>query len=313
MSVDELLTTDLWKRIATLARRAKSRQAALAYVTSEHVRFGKGDILIADASPAAIKSGQTSAAVLLAAHRRGAEVYSCPNLHAKVIVLEGSAIIGSANLSTHSAEHLAECAVLTRQPALVGQARAYLQQLQEASESLSLKKLQALRALPVVTPKWTKRAGKLRLPSLGSRRWIVGVTPDPVLSDEDEAIAEKALIKLEREHARKKRELESLYLVGPSRMRREARVGDRMILAWGQKRDATRLKIDPPRTILSRVEGVNGLFLFYDVAEDARAELSKTDFTRLQRGTRSPIVPSTRMIREVRSEVFAQWEEHWPS
>jgi len=92
-AADELLTTDLWKTVGKLAPLANSRQAAVAYVTSELVRFQDGDLLIVDASKRAITSGETAAQVLLAAHRRGVVVCSYPDLHAKVIVLDDVAVI----------------------------------------------------------------------------------------------------------------------------------------------------------------------------------------------------------------------------
>jgi hypothetical protein len=68
--------------------RGLPKTAVVAYVSSDAiVPFGAGDTLVTDATDEAIGSGQTRARVLRDALARGAEIYSCPNLHAKVILL----------------------------------------------------------------------------------------------------------------------------------------------------------------------------------------------------------------------------------
>ena len=66
--MSELVSAELWRRLRELAKNAKRKHAAIAYVTDDrYVIFGKGDVLVTDASDGAIKSGQTSVEVLKAA------------------------------------------------------------------------------------------------------------------------------------------------------------------------------------------------------------------------------------------------------
>ncbi|MCA9124579.1 MAG: hypothetical protein H6822_19620 [Planctomycetaceae bacterium] len=49
--MNELLSSGLWTRIRGLAKKAKKKSAAVAYVTDDrYLKFGKGDVLVIDAS-----------------------------------------------------------------------------------------------------------------------------------------------------------------------------------------------------------------------------------------------------------------------
>lgn len=109
-----VMSEGLWAEPRRLAKKNSPRLAAVAYVTSdEQVEFGKGDTLICDATDAAIKSGQTSSAVLRRAPDRGARLFSSPGLHAKVFLLGCVAVVGSANLSLTSVTGLDDAALVT--------------------------------------------------------------------------------------------------------------------------------------------------------------------------------------------------------
>ena len=127
--MNDLLSSGLWPRMRKLAKNAHAKSAAVAYVTDDvAVAFGKGDVLITDASDEAITSGQTSAAVLAAAWKRGAEIVSITGLHAKVYVFDRHAVIGSANLSKTS-QRRTEAALVTDQPTVVSAARFLVEML----------------------------------------------------------------------------------------------------------------------------------------------------------------------------------------
>lgn len=60
-TMQRVLADNVWQQISPIIRKAKHKIAALAYVsTPSYVTFGKGDILICDASDQAIRSGETS-------------------------------------------------------------------------------------------------------------------------------------------------------------------------------------------------------------------------------------------------------------
>src|ERR1043165_6505801 len=122
---------ELWSTLDSLSTKMGQRLAAVAYVTNDAVlRLGANDVLICDASPACIRAGQTSAKILDKLRQRGAEVYSYPGLHAKVLVVGDTLIVGSANHSASSRD-LMEAGVHTTDRGLVAEAIAFIRALQK--------------------------------------------------------------------------------------------------------------------------------------------------------------------------------------
>src|SRR5438876_11801042 len=58
------------------------RKAAIAYVSRDLLGLSRGDVLVLNASRAAVSAGQTSATLLRAMSRRGVRLYDCIDLHA---------------------------------------------------------------------------------------------------------------------------------------------------------------------------------------------------------------------------------------
>lgn len=90
--------------------------AAIGYVGKEghdHLPLGRGDLLICDASLAAVRNGATNPEGLRQFLAAGVDVRSVEGLHAKVVVLPRRAFVGSQNASAHSANHLLEAAIET--------------------------------------------------------------------------------------------------------------------------------------------------------------------------------------------------------
>lgn len=145
-----LVHDSLWKEVARLSRRSTTRTAAVAYVTRGlEVRFDKGDLLVADASDIAVQSGQTKAAILRDAFERGARLFSRPGLHAKVLVFDNVAVVGSANLSETSVKKKIEAAVITDEGSLVDAARKFVVGLTRDSEPIDEAFLRRIEALKV--------------------------------------------------------------------------------------------------------------------------------------------------------------------
>jgi PLD-like domain len=128
-----LLTDQIWKTVTSQAKKARNP----AYVAVAY--FGKGaskllplpprSRLVVDASERAVSSGQTHPADLKKVQRRGATIYSVPNLHAKIYAFDKSAIIGSANASNHSARNLIEAVVQTDDRATMRACREFVRGL----------------------------------------------------------------------------------------------------------------------------------------------------------------------------------------
>jgi hypothetical protein len=89
----------------------------------------EGSRLVVDASEHTVKLGLTCPAELLKLQKKGVEVFSIMNLHAKVYVAGNSAFIGSANASQHSAGTLIETLLHTTEPQAVKQARQFVEDL----------------------------------------------------------------------------------------------------------------------------------------------------------------------------------------
>jgi hypothetical protein len=143
------LGADLWDELTRFGRKVTPRVVVVAYYTDDsRVRCGEGDTIVTDATDGAIVSGRTSAKLLLAAAKRGARVYSHPHLHAKVVAFPGCAFVGSANLSSASA-NLREAGVLLTDTRNLRAVERYALAVQREAHPLSTVELQRLAGLPV--------------------------------------------------------------------------------------------------------------------------------------------------------------------
>ena len=309
---DTLLTSDLWEKLAGLAKAARVRLAASAYVTSETVRFEEGDLLICDASEQQIRSGATKATVILAAHLRGARIHHFPGLHAKVLVLDDAAIVGSANLTANS-QKLQECAVLTRDRRLVGQARTFIEQLRENSVLLDLAALRRLTKIPV--PRRNSATIQAKpVPPLGRRAWIVGLND---LDEEDLSADEKETHEMGLKEA-EETQLNGapaawFRLKGNNKCRTEAKAGDRVITIHSAKKGAKRYFIYRPITLLSVKHSKTATFFYYDESEESQTDrLTPARFSRLLVSLGSKLAVKPGMIRSLPGDLLNRLEAAWP-
>ncbi|HEY3544557.1 MAG TPA: hypothetical protein VGK17_00530 [Propionicimonas sp.] len=137
------------------------RSAAFAYVgrdAPQVLPLSQGDVLLCDGSDANLTAGVVSPDALRSYMDAGVECWSLAGLHAKVLVYGHTpkvAVIGSANLSAHSRDHLGEAAVRTDDPEIVA---AALDQIALWSQSAEL-----------LDRVWLNRALKLYRPPVGPR------------------------------------------------------------------------------------------------------------------------------------------------
>lgn len=122
-----LLASGIWRKITSAAAgSASSANVAVAYFgagATKLLPLKQGSRLVVDFSERAVKSGQTCPSEILKLIRRGVEVYSVPNLHAKVFVFRNSAFIGSTNVSQASALTLVEAVAETDDRKLIASMR----------------------------------------------------------------------------------------------------------------------------------------------------------------------------------------------
>jgi hypothetical protein len=129
---EQLLSSRLWERIHTLAKRARRCEVAVPFVgigSADRLQLRRGDLLVCRLDEPTVHAGLTNPKEILAYLRRGVEVHTVTNLHAKVFVLGRSAIVGSCNLSGYSERSLLEAAVETSSTELVRACRQFVEGL----------------------------------------------------------------------------------------------------------------------------------------------------------------------------------------
>ncbi|MEZ6081262.1 MAG: phospholipase D family protein [Pirellulaceae bacterium] len=131
--------------------------AAIAYVTKDWLELGDEDLLICDASDAAICTRRTDRLLLRSLVDKGVQVYSNELLHSKLVVFDyRQAFVGSANMSLFAAQRI-ECGVLTSDRRTVEDAVKFILRLRDESRPVDVKFLERIDQLALET----KRAPKL--------------------------------------------------------------------------------------------------------------------------------------------------------
>jgi hypothetical protein len=315
--MNELLSDNLWATIKRLAKKSSAKQAAVAYVTSEEfVTFADGDVLITDASDHAIAAGLTNAKVLARAFRRGAQLYSLPGLHTKVLLLGGTAVIGSANLSEASVNNLVEAAWVTDAPVAVGMATSLVQQLTTQAKAINEAFLDRILKIKVkVRPRPVGRSAKPKKVKIPKHRtWIVGV--HELVKDfpaEQQAI-EAGTAAAEEKITKSSSDVSWVRWTGNSRFRSEAKEGDTVIQIWSTRRAKKPSAVYRHAPILHRQEeDTCTRFFVEDFADCDDTSITWGVFRKLVRrvGLNGKIGPaSSRSIAEAYANaLFALWGE----
>jgi hypothetical protein len=127
------ISQNVWPQLTRAVRATKQPcDVAVAYFGTgapKLLPLPKRSRLVVDASDRAVGSGQTNPSDLLVMMRRGVQVFTVPNLHAKVYVLGKGIYLGSANVSNHSANQLLETLLHSTDPAVSASARKYVRSL----------------------------------------------------------------------------------------------------------------------------------------------------------------------------------------
>jgi hypothetical protein len=224
----------LWSNIRALAKKADQRKVAIAYVTKNLIGLRSGDVLIVDASQRTIRNGGTSAKLLRTLHRRGVEIYSCPDLHAKALLLDRVVVVGSANMS-HSSAKLVEVALVSDSSNTIANVSSFIAQLEDQLDKLKCKQIDQLCGIKVERrgrgENFVKRITKI-LP-LGHRTWMFGVhelARDPPASEQK--LIDREMLLLRKQLGDPKLEPDWIQLGLKSRFAKKVRVGDSIIQVW---------------------------------------------------------------------------------
>jgi hypothetical protein len=309
-----VISDGLWEELKKLGHK-RQKFAAIAYATSDRdLKFGKGDVLVCDASDPAIRSGQTSVAVLRSAVRRGAAVRSSPGLHAKALVLGRVAVVGSANMSEASTSDLVEAAVITDDARAVAGVRVLVQELVDSADRVDDAFLQRAAKLPVRKPMRGGRRRKI-VKIHGARAWFISVAP----LNEGRYEHESKVVEAERRAAERKTERDDsdagyIRWAGNSKFRKEARPGDLVIQAWTPTHKSRRGTVYAPAPLL-RCKGVGKVTHFF-IEEYADADDIAIPFSAFRRlwaelgGSDALTVKST---REIPVELLEAARRLWPA
>jgi len=185
----QLHSDNLWRTIKRHARHAKRRShVAVAYFgsgASDRLPLKRGSTLVVNMGDNAVRNGLTKPSEILAMLKRGIDVHSVANLHAKVFVIGSRAFVGSANVSNNSANSLVEAAVELTSREAVAQCRSFVRRL--AGERVTPKLAEAKQKLyrPPRGPNNRKRRTTQANAPTHGRLWAVRTVPGD-WQDEDE-------------------------------------------------------------------------------------------------------------------------------
>jgi hypothetical protein len=158
---------EVWNTIADLTARCSRRKAAVAYVSSDVViKFGNGDLLVTDASDAAVLAGQTSGRLIERAFMRGARIVSAERLHAKVFLFDSTLILGSANISIRSRSALLEAAIMADGRDLVGEADQFINRVADEGQVIDRHRIDVLLTLEANRPQSSAASQRLGEPHI---------------------------------------------------------------------------------------------------------------------------------------------------
>lgn len=274
--MNRLLTNNIWQQLKSALPNGK-KLAALAYVsTDRYCSFKKGDVLVCDASESAIKSGQTSSLTLAKFFRAGAEIYSCENLHAKVLVIGSKVIIGSCNLSVSSANTLRELAILTSNVSIRSQTLAFIYRLVRESARVDNKFLRRIIRIPISKRRWLGKTTRKPV-KLGNRTWVIRTFElNPARYEHEEAFVQQAESEIRKKLRKSKAEINWVRWTGKSKFRSLAREGD-TVIELNSPRRGKRITVSSPASILMRQHRRKWTRFYFEAPSD---EMSWTTFER---------------------------------
>jgi phosphatidylserine/phosphatidylglycerophosphate/cardiolipin synthase-like enzyme len=234
--MQKVLSSDLWTKVRVTAHKARRRQAAIAYVTQDLLGFRRQDTLVVNASTSAIANAQANAELLLKLRKKGMRLYNSPCLHAKLVLWDDCAVIGSSNMSNSSVSVLVEVGLMTDNSATVAGVASFIEQLVSQSTQLETKDLVKLcKIKPVRRGRWLQGIRKLQKPKitrLGNRKWLVGIheLKDPPQSEQK--LIDRATSVLRAKLNDPALAPDWIRWAGTSRFRAECQEGDSVIQIW---------------------------------------------------------------------------------
>jgi hypothetical protein len=245
--MQQILSSDLWKAVRGCAKKARRNKAAIAYVTRDLIGLRKDDVLVVDASARAVSSGATDAKLLRALCEKGVRIHDCRDLHAKVLLLDDVAVIGSGNMSGSG---LIEAALMTDHGSTVAGVASFIEQLVQQSDQLQARQIAELCKIKVIRRRaGGRRSRKPKVTRLGNRTWLVGVydlatEPPPA----EERLIAQAFKQLRPQMRNPTEEPDWIRWSGRNRFVRQCQAGDSLIQVWRSSN-----KVKRPKAVIRAV------------------------------------------------------------
>jgi hypothetical protein len=319
--MEQFLSEGLWEEIRRVTKSSRRVYAAIAYIHEvSHMMLSPGDVLVCDASYAAVAGGQTSVTALKSLARKNVKLYSVAGLHAKVLVADDTVFIGSGNASRNSIhESLIEAGLRSSSPTILAGALAFIHKLVDSPEAseLTRSRLRTLSKIKVTRRSMAARrmpARKGRLRIAKSRFWIANVVE---LKDK-EAAREAVAVKRASKRIKEEFGVTDPAWVrwdGKDRIRRELQAGSRIIVLHKPKDRALPDEVFPPSAILRREESTNGsstLFFYDPELSTPMKSIGWKTFKALVRksGLRRTITSNS--VVEISGTVMDELDRLWP-
>lgn len=247
-----LLTHRVWSRLTALARRKSAAFVAVPYFAkgaSDLLPLRSGSQLVVRFDRESVSSGQVDPREIIRLLKRGVEVHACSNLHAKVFVFGNTAVVGSANVSSSSANALVEACVEVTNGNFATSCRRFVE---------------SLRGDPIELEFARKMVKLYKPPHAGRTRRANGAKPKPVIPkhsdiwnvalvqgswrDVDNEQEKAGWAKAEQAISNPKRSEIETFLCYGGRILEELKRGERVLM--NTKIDQRRVLVSPPGKVL---------------------------------------------------------------
>jgi hypothetical protein len=245
---------------------------------------------------------------LLKLQENGVGIFSVQNLHAKVYVFGGRALVGSANVSNHSATTLIEALVQTTERNAVKAARDSVRRLclQEIGEK-ALERLQKLYRPPKFLGGGTRRKSatrKIRAEFAPLR--LVQLWREEPPKGSESACEQGARIAESKRKRRRTHDLEEFHWSGIGSFQ----LGESIVQVLDELDGRAKL-VSPPGDVISTRRWSNGrrscLFVYLEVPRRRRIRVNKLA-NRLGRGAKKALQRGGRVNRDFAERLREAWK-----
>lgn len=190
-----LVNEDIWQTLPDIIKPTRHVDAAIAYFGHDGAKLlplKRGDRLVVDMSLATVKAGGTNPYEIEKLIARGVKVFTRRNLHAKIVVVDKTVLVGSANVSKNSRDNLDEAAVLTNDPITAQRAKEFLNRIcTEPVFPEYLAECKRLYKPPRITGKQSTKGKSIRR-AAHAKLWLVNLVDYHSFPDAELELFEKS-------------------------------------------------------------------------------------------------------------------------